>query len=198
METPSATSALELPSMASAGMGRHQFSMIGLQPSAVRRGIPTVSADEYRRRFESKYIEAPRTGCFEWTATRDHNGYGKFRLNGVIQTASRVSWKLFRGEIPTELSILHRCDNPTCVNPKHLFLGTTKDNLHDMARKGRRRGKGPKGEINNHAKLTSREVIEMRSLFSTGNFTHENLAKKYGVLSGQVYVIVTRRQWKHI
>lgn len=77
-------------------------------------------------------------GCWEWQAgTQKHNGYGSFSMNGRDVKAHRVSWLLWYGEIPKGLRVLHRCDNPPCIRPDHLFLGTQKDNVLDAVAKGR-------------------------------------------------------------
>jgi hypothetical protein len=75
--------------------------------------------------------------CWEWLATKNNKGYGRIQVNGKSRLAHRISYGLKNGEIPRGLEVLHKCDNPLCVNPKHLFLGTHKDNLQDMAKKGR-------------------------------------------------------------
>lgn len=93
-------------------------------------------------RFESKFDKGD--GCWVWKAHKNKNGYGQFGVmlegrNGymVNRYAHRVSWMLYRGEIPEGLCVCHSCDNPSCVNPDHLFLGTRKDNTQDMINKGR-------------------------------------------------------------
>lgn len=97
--------------------------------------------ERQRHSFESKYIPEPNTGCYLWTARCSSYGYGTFR-DGRIATrkmwqAHRVAWILYRGEIPTGLSVLHKCDTRQCVNPAHLFLGTRQDNMDDMVKKQR-------------------------------------------------------------
>jgi hypothetical protein len=77
-------------------------------------------------------------GCWQWTAYRDPMGYGRFRLNGEARLAHRVSWEMHNGSIsPEDLCVLHKCDNPSCVNPDHLFLGDRIANVADMVAKGR-------------------------------------------------------------
>ena len=76
-------------------------------------------------------------GCWMWTSARDRWGYGRFRTEVSHVGAHRMAWMLAVGLIPGDLCVLHRCDNPSCCNPDHLFLGTAKDNIHDAMRKGR-------------------------------------------------------------
>lgn len=104
--------------------------------------------------------------------------------------AHRVSWELAHGHIPDGLVVCHRCDNPPCVNPAHLFLGTHKDNSQDMAHKG----KSQRGERNTKAKLTADDVIAIRLSAKSGR----EIAKDYGIQPTQVSHIRLRKQWKHV
>lgn len=81
-------------------------------------------------------------GCWLWTASRTHEGYGMFSIQGRRHYAQRVAWMLTYGLIPEGMLVLHRCDNPPCCRPDHLFLGTHADNMADMATKGRHAAKG--------------------------------------------------------
>lgn len=87
-------------------------------------------------RFEEKYIPEPMSGCWLWIASELGNGYGQFRM-GVEVLAHRVSYRLFKGEIPPGEVVRHTCDTPSCVNPDHLELGTYRDNNQDRDRRGR-------------------------------------------------------------
>jgi hypothetical protein len=99
------------------------------------------------QRFLSKINIGPEDECWEWTGPKKESGYGLFWWRGGNRSAHRTSYRIHRGEIPAEKYICHHCDNPSCVNPKHLFVGSHKDNMFDMAKKGRamrssmRRGK---------------------------------------------------------
>lgn len=75
--------------------------------------------------------------CIVWGGSRFASGYGRIKRNGLTVRAHRWAWERFNGPIPSDLMVCHRCDNPACINPTHLFLGTCKDNLSDMSRKGR-------------------------------------------------------------
>ena len=91
-------------------------------------------------RFWSK-VDQTGTGCWEWQGTRMAAGYGKFSYQGKSMYAHRMAWQLSNGSIPEGLYVLHRCDNPSCVRPVHLFLGTQRVNMHDAIEKGRMSGK---------------------------------------------------------
>ena len=91
------------------------------------------------RRFAEK-VERRPSGCWEWTGARQTGGYGVLGVgSSKLVRAHRFAWELHYGEVPEGLSVLHRCDNPCCVNTEHLFLGTQADNMHDMRAKGRGR-----------------------------------------------------------
>lgn len=90
-------------------------------------------------RFRSYVAPEPNSGCFLWLGGVS-KGYGMTRFRGRHEAAHRVAWRVFIGDIPAGLFVLHRCDNPLCVNPQHLFLGTHTENVRDMIAKGRDRG----------------------------------------------------------
>lgn len=82
------------------------------------------------------------TGCWEWVGSRRHRGYGQVNFKGKIRKAHRVAWELSFGIVPDGLSVLHKCDNPPCINPDHLFVGDQQDNINDMFTKGRQKAPG--------------------------------------------------------
>ena len=145
-------------------------------------------------RFWEK-VEKTENGCWEWTAGKFNAGYGQFAVNGKHQLAHRFSYELTYGEIPDGLFVCHRCDNPPCVNPEHLFLGTHADNMADRNEKGR----VSKGEEHYYSKLTEENVLEIRQRVASGKWgIKSKLAKEFGVSNPQISDIVNRKKWKHV
>jgi len=145
-------------------------------------------------------IEKQPSGCWVWMGSKYGKGYGKICMNGRNTSAHRVSWMLNRGPIPDGLCVLHKCDNPPCVNPKHLFIGTLKDNAQDCVLKGRKpdRGYMHQGERSAKAKLTNAQVLEMRRLNTEEGVKAPTLAKQFGINVNHCYDILYRVCWKHI
>lgn len=130
------------------------------------------------------------TSCWVWTMGYWRFGYGRFQLNWKKAVyAHRVSWELINGPIPVGLFVLHKCDNPPCINPAHLFLGTNTDNMRDMASKGRAGVKT--GMDNPKTKLTPVQVNEIRSRYIPRKVSQRILAKEYGVTQTAIYYILT-------
>jgi hypothetical protein len=136
--------------------------------------------------------------CWLWTGKLDHGGYGVFYVRrGVFRGAHRVSWELTRNAIPPGLWVLHNCpggDNPACVNPLHLFLGTHRDNVDDAVQKGRMR----RGSRHGVARLNEQTVRELRLMYAAGGVTFDDLAAEYGVPRGTIWDAVHGRNWKYV
>jgi len=147
-------------------------------------------------RFWSKTIKREIEDCWIWSASCFNSGYGAFHLRGKIVKAHRFAYILSHGEIPNELEICHKCDNPSCVNPAHLFSGTHKENMLDMHIKGRFVNTLVPG--NKSAKLTIVQVKEIRFLYSTGAWTQKALAQKFSVYQTTVSKIIRWESWRDI
>lgn len=155
-------------------------------------------------RFESKYIPEPMSGCWLWTAAVDACGYGQLAMGGTSHfalRAHRVAWTIYRGEIPIGLQVLHKCDNPPCVNPDHLFLGTHIDNMLDRDSKGRSYlVKTPidnRGSRHGNSKLTEDDVRAMRQL-TDSTMTISQAARQFHIARHTAWEIIKRRRWKHV
>jgi len=147
--------------------------------------------------------------CWIWTASKS-GGYGTFWFQKKVRKAHRVSWEIHKGSIPKDLRVLHQCDEPSCVNPSHLWLGTQEDNIHDMDRKGRGRKttgenhwtylypeKVAKGSNHPISRLSDRDISNIRQLYSTGKWTQCRLAYRFGLKSQtSISRIVTRQGYK--
>lgn len=144
-------------------------------------------------RFWSWVDQSHLDGCWPWMGSRSPKGYGQFMWpDRKPRRAPRVMWWLVFGAIPDGMFVLHRCDNPCCVNPTHLFLGTMKDNTRDMVLKGRARG--ARGEKHRNAHLTADDVREIRS--ATG--PHREMAERFNISEPHVSNIRARKKWKHL
>ena len=137
--------------------------------------------------------------CWEWTGVKisrkDGRKYGRVTIHGIKTLAHRASWVLAHGEIPPDTEVCHECDNPSCVNPGHLFLGTHQDNMDDMNNKGRRVNIRA-GEEHPMAKLTWNDVNEIRSLYDTGRFSFRTLGEMFHVHEDTIKNAVRGKNWR--
>lgn len=145
-------------------------------------------------RMKARTVPDPITGCHNFTGCKvGPNGYGQIdRGNGERAYAHRVAWELAHpGEtIPAHLRVLHRCDNPRCVNPAHLWLGTQTENIYDSIRKGRY-------NVFGRQKLNAAQVREIRALGVQG-VRHADIAVRYGIKRNTVSQILSRATWAHL
>jgi hypothetical protein len=155
-------------------------------------------AKAVRERFLEKVDKGD--GCWIWNAARSKAGYGKFVVTKSIGPvgAHRVSYQLFVGEIPARLQVLHRCDNPPCVNPAHLFIGTQADNMRDCHGKGRWKytPREQRGEKNPNAVLTDEQVTSMLNDLKSGEGP-VSVARKYGIHYKTLWAIRKRKTTLH-
>ena len=144
-------------------------------------------------RFHGFYIPEPNSGCWLWFGGYGQKGHGVFRGHGGRQIqAHRFQWEFIFGSIPEGLWVLHKCDNPPCVNPEHLFLGTCQDNHDDMIRKGRK--VVPIGEAHPKTQLTNQDVLNIRA----DTRALAVIGAEYGFDKQHVWKIKKRWYWKHI
>jgi hypothetical protein len=141
------------------------------------------------------YYTATGPGCHEWLGTLNTSGYGHLDFGGRKQLAHRIVWALERGPIPSGMNVLHHCDNPRCVKPEHLFVGTQGDNVADMMRKDRHaRTVTMAGERHTGAKITEAQVREIRA----DKRLCRLIAPEHGISAGNVWLIKTRKAWAHV
>jgi len=135
-------------------------------------------------------------GCWLWMASTDGYGYGQFwnAQKHAQVPAHRFLWELLHGSIPKGMCICHHCDNPICVNPTHLFLGTKADNAQDAVAKGRMH----LGEAHGQSKLTKRDIIAIRKRHDSDDEICRELAMIYEVGIRHIYKIIKRETWRHI
>lgn len=160
------------------------------------RELPEFSENQKYRFWAKVAITAQENKCWEWTGTTTRGGYGRLYLEGKkgVVYSHRASYHMNKGKILNGLFVCHTCDNPKCVNPNHLFLGTCKENLVDMSLKGRHSVCGEKS--GNH-RFTNSDIIEMRRLFELG-LTQASIATKFKTHQCVIQAIVKRKRWAHI
>lgn len=159
-----------------------------------RRSRPRVRPEAALQERLDHYTDksAGPDGCWLWKGFLNEHGYGGVRWQGRWQRAHRLSFEAAKGPIPEGGHILHRCDNPPCVNPAHLHAGSHRDNMRDMYAKGRRRP--PAGERNVNAKLTAEMVLAIR--VATGS--QNEIGNYFGITPATVSKIKLGRLWRHL
>lgn len=149
--------------------------------------------EEKEARFLKLVTKTPR--CWIWSgAISNKEGYGRIQIEKERMSAHRLSYSIYKGDLPEGLFVCHTCDNRLCVNPDHLFLGSHLENVADCILKGRH----TRGDKHGARKLSEDAVREMRRLYATGEYTQEQLGKKYGIDRPYATRIINRKQWKHV
>ena len=145
---------------------------------------------KFTEKFWSKVNKS--NDCWLWQAAQQRGRYGETKYHSKSFLAHRVSWMLTHGPIPENLRVCHKCDNPRCVNPNHLFLGTDADNIKDRDNKNRT----AIFERNGNARTNQKIVRQIRAEYESKTTTHRNLAKKYGLSKTQIGRIIRQESWR--
>lgn len=152
--------------------------------------LPYLISQGFSPTILKRFWRNVTSDCWNWIGKRNNKGYGVIGHGGSSTKqllAHRVSWMIHFGAIPDGMCVLHKCDNPPCVRPDHLFLGTKKDNLQDMSKKGRNRGAG---------RLTEDQILEIFSAIEST--PHSELASRFGVGKKHIQRIATGLRWGHV
>jgi hypothetical protein len=183
----------------------------------------TKSQQTLEERFWSRVDKKGLDDCWNWKGWRDKDGYGQIKIGRKGILAHRAAYQFFTGKIPDGLLICHKCDNPSCVNPNHLFLGTQKDNIQDAVKKGRmaandkhysrlypeKLARGNRsgrrlhpesylGERNSRSKLAEEQVKEIRALYAMGDISIRKLATIYDMSKSSIWSVLVHKGWKHL
>ena len=155
--------------------------------------LPCLSTVDPSERFWSQVDIGEPDACWIWKGKQDQ-GYGRFYMGSKRVYAHRAAWHLTYGPIPRGLNVLHKCDEPACVNPKHLRLGTQRQNMKDMVEKGRSLA----GERNPGAKLKEDQVKEILRIHGEGKLNMKEISRLVGISYNVVRRIIKREDWKHV
>ena len=164
------------------------------------RGIDPTDPEHLAKRLANGLAAAPPDGqCWEWMRVRNQHGYGQLRVNGRMMYAHRLAYQLGVGRIPDGLHVLHQCDNPRCINPSHLSVGTRSQNMRECSKRGRSRIPKPVklGEQNGAAKLAVADVRSIRQLLADG-WTQRAIAERFGVCQQNIANIKSGKVWMHV
>ena len=154
--------------------------------------MPNQFTTKWPDRFWAKVRKTE--GCWEWIGHRHRQGYGLLTFNRKVRKAHRISWTMANGEIPSGMKVCHKCDNPPCVRPDHLFLGTQAENNQDALQKGRHRSIPLHGSSNPMARLTEEQVQRLRT--APRILSYKSLGKLLGVSTMTVYRAINHQSWE--
>jgi predicted nucleic acid-binding Zn ribbon protein len=155
-----------------------------------------IAAERKRNTEENFWLHVDKNGsngCWIWKGRTDSWGYGRLTWHTEHKAAHRLAYELTFGPIPNNLLCCHHCDNPKCVNPYHIFLGTDADNMADKKSKGRE--VHPRGENHPSAKLTFSQVQEIREMYATGLYSYLDIAHKFSVAKSTIGMLIREVSW---
>lgn len=142
-----------------------------------------------KEKFEKKINKTTDDKCWLWLGSIGNHSYGRLWFNGKRYLAHRLSWIIYKGEIPKNKCVCHKCDNPLCVNPEHLFIGTHDENMKDMSKKGR---------VRFVSILDESSVRDIKMKYRAGGNTYGDLAKAYKVSKICIEKILLGKRWKKV
>lgn len=156
-----------------------------------------MNLEKLKEKFAKGVSDLQPGRCWNWIGSFAFGGrYGFVRSGRQSILAHRLSYRLHNGDFDESKLVCHRCDNPKCVNPEHLFLGTHKENMADMARKGRASSRMARGEKNPNAKLTREIVEQIRQARTEQNLSYNDLKRRFGLKSnGHLRRILIGQYW---
>lgn len=143
-------------------------------------------------KFWAKVDKRTDIECWEWQGFRLPKGYGSMSVYGKTYLTHRIAYTDYYGEIPHGMHVCHKCDNPSCCNPLHLFLGTNADNVADMVKKGRQQ----RGVKHHNSKLTEADAENIRTLYANKDISQAEIGRLYNVSQTTVGQIILRKLWK--
>ncbi len=174
------------------------FVTYGEPTPKVKLKFHSASLDEA---YENWVIKDGINGCWSWSGWKNNGGYGYFSCKSKREAAHRYSYKKYIGPIKGGLFVLHKCDNPECSNPEHLFLGTNTDNINDAYSKGRRKSvpieSMRRGENCYLSKLKEKDVVEIKKMINNG-IGNTQIANIFGVKHSTISCIRCNQTWKHV
>jgi hypothetical protein len=164
-----------------------------------RIAMPPLDDERMRARFMKQIVPEPNSGCWLFDCAPGPQEYSRFCFDKKVYRAHRIAYALFISDVAEDIDVCHRCDFPPCVNPDHLFLGTSADNHADMKVKGRStKGPGFFGESSPRSVLTNELVSKLRAEYARGGISQHALARKYGINRNTIESFLSRRTWRHL